>query len=72
VLTVAGNNEELVILGQVVNHNVGECGHDLLFRRELGALLELEISNGSRESEISVDAAKVDKTTGSRNARLLA
>ena len=71
-LTVASKYEELVIVGQVVDHNIGVCGNDLLLGCQLGALLELKIANSSRESQISVHATKVDETASSSDTSLLA
>lgn len=70
--TIAGKNEKLIIIAQIVHHDVGIRRHDLLFWRELGALLELEVPDGPRESKVPVDAAKVDKATRGRDSRLLA
>jgi hypothetical protein len=45
--------------------DVGVCGNDLLFWRKFCRLLELEIANGSREREVSIDTTKVDESTSS-------
>lgn len=71
-LTVTGNDEKLVVIGDLVHHDVREGGHDLLFRREIGALLKLEIANGARQSQVPVDPSKVDEATGARDSRSLA
>jgi hypothetical protein len=39
---------------------------------QLGALLELKVSDRSRQGQVSVHTAKVDEATGSCNSRLLA
>lgn len=52
-------------------HNVGVSGHDLLLGGKLGALLELEIADGSRESEVAVDPSEVDETTSGGDPCLL-
>ncbi len=69
-LTIAGNDEELVVLAHLVDDDIGIGRDNLLLGGELGALLELEVSDGSREGQVSVDAAKVDKATSSRDSRL--
>ena len=71
-LTVASNNEELVVVAHLVNHNIGVGRDNLLLGRQLGALLELEIANGSRQGQVSVHAAKVDEATGGCNPCLFA
>jgi hypothetical protein len=48
-LTVAGNNEELVVLVDVVDLDVGEGSDYLLLRRKICALLELEVADGTRQ-----------------------
>lgn len=70
--TVTGNDQEFIIFGNVVDRDVRICGDNLLFRRETGALLELEITNGARQGQVAIDAAKVDETTGRANPCLLA
>ena len=51
--------------------DVGVSGDNLVLGGQLGALLEFEVSNGARQSQVAVDAAKVDETTGGSNAVLL-
>lgn len=70
--TITGDDKEFVVIAQVVNSHVGESGDNLLLRGQFGALLELEVTNGSRESKVSVDTAKVDKAAGGTNTSLLA
>lgn len=70
--TVTGDDKELVIVADVVNRHVGESSDDLLLGRKVGALLELEVANGSAQCEIAVDPPKVDEATCSTNACLLA
>ena len=43
--------------------NVGECGNYLVLGWEFGALLELEVANGSRQCEIAVNATKINEAT---------
>lgn len=71
VLTVAGENEKLVVVGQIVRLDVGEGRHDLGLGRELGTLLELKVSNGPGEGQVAVDAAEIDKASGGVDAVLL-
>lgn len=70
--TVARDNEELVILGNVMHRHVGEGGDDLLLRRQIGALLEFKVANSSAQGEVAVDAAEVDESTGGADASLFA
>ena len=62
--TVACYHKELVIVGHVVNGDIGKGGDDLLLWRKIGALLELEIANCARQGKVAIDTSKVDKTTG--------
>ena len=70
-LTIARNDEEFVVLGDVMYLDVREGGHDLLLGRKLGALLEFEVSDSSRQSEVTVDAAEIHEASGGLNTRLL-
>jgi len=70
--TVTSNDDELVVVGNVVNGDLWKGSDDLLLRWEVGALLEFEIANGAREGEVAVDSAKVDKSTGCANSCLFA
>lgn len=70
--TVTGNYKEFIIIGQLVHRHVGVRGHDLLFGREFGALLEFKITNGTGQGKIAVDTAKVDEAARSANASLFA
>lgn len=70
-LTVTGKHNKLVIIRQVVNSHVGVGGNDLLLRREVGALLEFEVTDGTRQGEVAVDTTKVDEATGGANSSLL-
>ena len=70
--TIAGNNQELIILAKLVDGHVGERSDDLLLRREVCALLELKVTNSSAEREVAVHTTKVDEATCSANASLLA
>jgi hypothetical protein len=54
-----------------VDLNVGESSDDLLLRGKIGALLELEVTYRAGESEVAVDAAKVDEAAGRLDAGLL-
>ena len=70
--TIAGNNQELIVLAKLVDGHVGERSDDLLLRREVCALLELKVTNSSAEREVAVHTTKVDEATCSANASLLA
>ncbi len=71
-LTVAGNNEKLVIVTHFVDDDIGIGRDNLLLGCQLGAFLEFEVSNGSRQRQVSVHAAEVDKATSGRDSRLFA
>ena len=68
--TITCNNQKLVIVGKFVHNNVGIGRHYLLLWRKLGALFELEVPNGTRQSEIAVDSTKVDETASSCDSGL--
>lgn len=70
-LTVACNNQKFIIIGKLVDNNVGVCGNDLLLGSKLCALLEFEITNGSGEGQVAVDPSKIDEAAGSGNSCLL-
>jgi hypothetical protein len=70
--TIAGNDQELIILAHLVNGHIGERSDNLLLRREICTLLELKVADSSAECEVAVHATKVDETTCSANASLLA
>ena len=55
-----------------MHSHIRESGHDLLLGGELRALLKLEVTDGARQSQVAVDAAKVDKPAGSSYPGLLA
>jgi hypothetical protein len=69
--TIASNYQELVVLSHLVNSHIGERSDDLLLRREVCALLELEVTNSSAERKVAVHTTKVDEATCSANASLL-
>ena len=51
--------------------NIWEGGDNLLLWWELGALLELKVTDRAGESEVTIDAAKVYEATGRRDASFL-
>jgi hypothetical protein len=70
-LTVAGNDQELILVGEVVLLDIGVSGDNLVLGRQLGTLLELKVTNGAREGKVSIHSAKIDKATGSCDSVLL-
>ena len=71
-LTITSDDQKLIVICNFVGDHVGESSHDLLFRREVGALLEFKITNGARERKVAVDTAKVDEASGCSYACLYA
>lgn len=55
-----------------MHSDIWVCGNDLLLRGKLGALLEFEVTNGTRQGEVAIDTAKVDEATGGTDTSLLA
>lgn len=72
VLTIACDNQEFVIIRKLVSHHIGESSYNLLLRGKLGALLELEISYRSGESQVTVNATEINETASRSNPSLLA
>ena len=70
--TIAGNDQELVILAHLVDGHIGERSDDLLLRWEVCALLELKVADSSAKGKVAVNSAKVDEATGGADASLLA
>lgn len=70
-LTVAGDNQKLIIIAQLVHDNVGVGSNNLLLGRKFSALLELKVTNGTREGEVAVDTAEINKTASSSDACFL-
>lgn len=71
-LTVAGKDKKLIVVGEVVYHDVWVCRHDLLLWRKVGALLELKVTNGSGKRQVAVHSAEVDKAAGRCDSCLFA
>ena len=55
-----------------MGNDIRESRDDLLFRREIGTLLEFEVTESTGESQIAVDSAKVDETSSRTYPCLLA
>lgn len=51
--------------------DIGVGGNDLVFGGELGALLEFEVADGTRQCQVTVDTAKVDEAACSCDSVLL-
>jgi hypothetical protein len=62
-LTIACNNKELVVGGDLVYLDIGERGDNLLLGGKVGALLELEVTYRAGEGEVAVHATKVDEAS---------
>ena len=69
--TIASNDKELVIIGDVVGYDVGVCSDNLLFWRKLCALFELKVTNGTRQSKVAIDSAKIYEASSCAYPRLL-
>ena len=70
-LTIASNDQELVVLADVMYLNIRVGGDYLLLRGKFGALLELKVSDGPRKSEVAVDTTEIDEATGGLDACFL-
>lgn len=70
--TVTGENKKFILIGQIVLLDIRVSCDNLVFGRELSALLELKVTNGTGQSEVTVDAAKVDKATSGCDSVLFA
>lgn len=69
--TITCDNNELIVLGDVVNGHVWEGCHDLLLWGQLGALLKLKVANGAGKCEVAVHATKVNEATSGANSSFL-
>jgi hypothetical protein len=69
--TITCNDQELIVLGDVMYLNVRECGDDLVLRRQLRALLEFKVANGTRQGKVAIDSPKVYKASSSLNSCFL-
>lgn len=70
--TVASNNQKFIVISQLVDCHIGVGSHDLLLGGELGALLELKVTDGTGQSEVTIDTTEVDEAARGTNASLLA
>lgn len=52
--------------------HIGVGSHNLLFGGQLGALLELKVTDGTGQGEVAIDTAEVDEATRGTDAGLLA
>ena len=68
--TITSNDEELVIVTQLVHNHIGIGSDNLLLWCQLCALLEFEITDGSRQGKVSVDASKVHEAAGGSDSCL--
>lgn len=66
--TVTGENQELVLFSQFMLINIWESCDNLVLGRELSALLEFEVTNGTGQSQVAIDTTKVDETTSGSNS----
>lgn len=55
-----------------MNGHIGVCGDDLLFRRELRALLEFKVTDSTGQGKVAIDTTEVDEAAGSGDTSLLA
>lgn len=70
--TIAGDYQKLVVIREVVHNDIGVCGHDLLLGSKLGALLELEVADRSRQGQVAVHPSEVDEATSGGDSCFLA
>lgn len=70
--TITGNHQEFIIISDLMNSHIGVRRHNLLLRRQLCALLEFEVTNGTGQSQVAIDTTKVNKTTGGADTSFLA
>ena len=50
--------------------HIGECSDNLLLGSEIGTLLELEVTDGTRQRQVAVDSAEVDEATSGTDSGL--
>jgi hypothetical protein len=66
--TVAGDNDKLVIVGNLVLDDIRVRGDNLCLGRDRVVLLVLKVTERAREGEVPVDAAKLDVPSSSDDA----
>lgn len=71
-ITITSNHQEFIVVRNIVDSDIWVGCNNLLLWGKLGALLELEVSNGSRQSEVAVNTSEVNKPTSSSDSCLLA
>jgi len=72
VLTVASDDQKLIIIGDIMGLHIRECGHNLRLWREVGALFEFKVANSSGKRKIAIYTSKVDETASCLDALLFA
>ena len=70
--TITSDYEEFIIVGDFVNGDVREGGDNLLLRGKVGALFELEITDGSGERKVAIDSTEIDEPSSGTYSCLLA
>ena len=70
--TITGNHQELIIIRQLVNGHIGVCGDNLLFGRELRALLEFKVTDSTGQGKVAIDTTEVDEAASRGDTSLLA
>lgn len=70
--TVTSNDQELVVVTELVDGDIGESGNNLLLWWKVCALLELKVANGTAQGEVAIDSAKVDEAASRTDACLFA
>lgn len=71
-LTIASYDEKLIVVCDVVCHDVWKSCDYLLLGREIRTLLEFEVANGSGKCKVAIDSTKVDEAASGADTSLLA
>ena len=71
-LTVASDDQKLIIIRDIMCLHIRECGHNLRLWREVGTLLEFKVADSSGKRKIAIYTSKVDETASCLDALLLA
>jgi len=71
-LTVTSNDKKLIVLSNIVSDHIWERSDYLLLRRKVDTLLELEVTDSTRQCQIAIDSAEIDEATCSTDSGFLA
>ncbi|KAH3676226.1 hypothetical protein WICPIJ_009186 [Wickerhamomyces pijperi] len=66
--TITSQDYEFIVRGDFVFNDVWESGDDLFFSWQLSRLLEVKVTNGSGQGQVTIDSAHIDEPTCSTDS----